>query len=168
MGPQRWRAATSATVALVLASLVGGCGGSSKSSATRATTTAPVTADTTVTTAPNYSGKDSAEFCALAATYPAKLQQLAAKVSDPSQLEPYLKELSNDVDEAVSVAPAEIKADMQLVARAVDGFVAAAARADYHFERVPADASARLQAPDVQAASARLSAYGSKVCGTKS
>jgi hypothetical protein len=169
MGRRRSAAAGWGAAAALAVALLAGCGGSSTDTATKASsTTAPVGGEATATTAPGYSGRGSARFCALLSTYSARLQDLGAKLGDPSQLKPYLQELSSDIKQAESAAPAEIKADVQLLAGVYNDFLAAVDKAGYDFTKVPAAAREKLQSAEVQAATARLSAYGTTVCGAKS
>ncbi len=139
--------------------LVAGCGGGDSDES--APTTAPADA-----TAPTFSGAGSAEFCGLVNTYTDRLTGLSRATSMPVQVRQFATELGPAIQQAVAVAPAEIKADVTLVAAAATDYLAGLQRAGYDLNRVPPEALQKFQAPDVQAATQRLQVYGQTVCGT--
>lgn len=150
---------------VVMVVLIVGCGGPSDSGVTKASTETTAEA---VTTAPTFSGKGSPQFCRLAKSYNERLAGLASKISDPSQLSPYLEELASVVEQAVAVAPSEITTDVKVLAGAVTGYVNALEKANYDYTKLPPEARDTIQSPDVQAASTRVSAYAKNVCGVTS
>ncbi len=150
-----------AIAALVVAG-VSGCssGGSSRTEGSTLATTA-----TTATTSPGSSGAN-ARFCDLFRTYSDRLSGLSRSNTTPAQVRQLAQELGSAIREAVAVAPAEIKADATLVAAAANDYLTALQQAGYDFDKVPPEAAAKFQAPDVAAAFGRLQAYGTTACGT--
>ncbi|MFN2607408.1 MAG: hypothetical protein ABR511_05860 [Acidimicrobiales bacterium] len=163
-----------ATVALASASVVAmaACGGGSTSSASgSAATSAPVAAGPSGTAGgpsptPAFTGGGSARFCSLTRTYSDNLAGLLPKLSDPSQLKPWFETLAGAIKSAADVAPPEIKADVALLSSTFGDLLTALERVNYDFGRLPSDVADRLQSADVQAASSRVSAYSTTVCGT--
>jgi hypothetical protein len=153
---------------VVAAAVVGGCGGSGSKSSKSSKTLPTQSTATGATTAPTFSGAGSARFCELVRTYRDRLAGLTGPSSTPAQRRQFGQELGPAIRQAVAVAPAEIKADVTLVAGAATDYLAALEKAGYDFGKVPPDALERFQAPDVMAASSRLEAYSRNVCGISS
>jgi hypothetical protein len=156
-------------VALALVAVAAGCGGggSSTKAAPRASTTATTATTVVPTSAFSFSGADSARFCEFTRTYYDRFAKLLVGLTgraDKGELRRVVEELTGATREAVAVAPAEIKADMQTVADAATEVVAALDRADFDSSKVPPDVAARLQAPEVKVARDRVDAYVRKVC----
>jgi hypothetical protein len=139
-----------------------GCGGGDSDET--ATTTPPTT--TAQATAPTFSGAGSGQFCQLVATYSDRVSGLSRATSTPAQVRQLSNELGSAIQQAVAVAPAEIKADVSLVAAAATDFLAGLQRAGYDLNKLPQESLQKFQAPDVQAATQRLTTYGQSVCGT--
>ena len=139
-----------------------GCGGGDSDET--ATTTPPTT--TAEATTPTFSGAGSGQFCELVKTYNDRVSGLSRATSTPAQLRQLSTELGSAIQQAVSVAPPEIKSDVTLVAAAATDFLAGLQRAGYDLNKLPQDSLQKFQAPDVQAATQRLTAYGQSVCGT--
>jgi len=167
---RRVRIVAAAAAVMAATASMAGCGGGSAKPAATATTVAAEGATLTTmagaTTASTFTGKGSAEFCGLAKTYQDRITGLATRLSDPTQLKPFLDELSKAVKQAVDVAPAEIKADVKVLADAATSYVDAFAKAGYDYTKLSPDAPQKLATPEVQAAAARLSAYSKNVCGS--
>ena len=142
---------------------VAGCGGGGDDSDETAPTIPPTTPAEATT--PTFSGRGSGEFCQLVATYSDRVSGLSRATSTPAQVRQLAGELGSAIQQAVAVAPAEIKSDVTLVAAAATDFLAGLQRAGYDLNRVPQESLQRFQAPDVQAATQRLTAYGQTVCG---
>lgn len=143
--------------------VVAACGGDSSSdtqSSTTPTTAAPAGSGS------SFSGRDSDQFCALVRTYTDRLSGLSRANTTAAQVRQLATELGSAIQQAVAVAPTEIKADVTLVSRAATDYLAALQKAGYDFGKLPQDAAARFQAPDVAAASGRLQDYSRSVCGT--
>jgi hypothetical protein len=155
------------TIGLVAVLATTACGNDSKKEssdttaapAAQATTTPGATVDT------KFTGKGSAQFCALAKTYGDKSGQLVPSLSNPAQLRTIFKDLQVAVKQAVDVAPSEIKADVTLLANFYNDFAAALEKVNYDFTKVPPDISRKLQDPQFQQATTRLDAYTKQVCG---
>ena len=143
--------------------IIAACGGDGSSDSARSTTPTTAAAAGTGTT---FSGRDSGQFCDLVRTYTARLSGLTAANTTQAQLRQLATELGSAIQQAVVVAPAEIKTDVTIVARAASDYLAALQKAGYDFAKMPQDAAAKFQAPDVVAASGRLQDYGRSVCRT--
>lgn len=159
------------TMGLLAVLVMTGCG---KSSNEKASDTTATTKAATVTTAAGgsgttvdtkFTGKGSTQFCNLAKTYSDKSGQLVPSISNPAQLRTLFKDLQVAVKEAVDVAPAEIKADVTLLASFYNDFANALDKVNYDFTKLPPDTAAKLQDPKFQAAATRLDAYSKQVCG---
>jgi hypothetical protein len=149
-------------MALSLLLAVTGCGGDD--SEETASTTPPTTSAEAPT--PTFSGPGSGQFCELVKTYNDRVSGLSRATTTPAQLRQLATELGSAIQQAVAVAPAEIKTDVTLVAAAATDYLAGLQRAGYDLGKVPPDSLRRFQAPDVQAATQRLTVYGQTVCGT--
>ncbi len=149
-------------IAVFAVAVLSACGGGDSDEA--ASTTAPTAAP--ATPPPTFSGAGSAQFCALVKTYSDRLGGLSRADSTPAQVRQFATELGSAIQQAVAVAPTEIKADVTLVAAAATDYLAGLQRAGYDLNRVPPEALQKFQAPDVQAATQRLQVYGQTVCGT--
>jgi hypothetical protein len=137
------------------------CGGGD--SEETAATTAPAAS---ATTAPVLSGRGSGEFCEMVATYGDRVTGLSRAASTPAQVQQLATELGTAIQQTVAVAPDEIKTDVTLVAAAATDFLAGLQRAGYDLNKLPQESLQKFQAPDVQAASQRLTTYAQTVCGT--
>lgn len=147
---------------VVLAVLVlGACGGGDSDDSA-----SPTTPTAAPTTAPTFSGSGSAEFCGLVNTYSDRLSGLSRANSTPAQVRQFATELGTAIQQAVAVAPAEIKNDVTLLAAAAADYLAGLQRAGYDLGKVPPESLQKFQAPDVQAATQRLQVYGQTVCRT--
>ena len=149
-------------VVLSLLLVVTGCGGGGSDE------TAPTTPPTTsvAATTPTFSGQGSGQFCELVRTYNDRVSGLSRATSTPAQVRQLATELGSAIRQAVAVAPAEIKSDVTLVAAAATDLLAGLQRAGYDLNKLPPESLQKFQAPDVQAATQRLTAYGQSVCGT--
>jgi hypothetical protein len=149
-------------IALSAVLVLTGCGGDDSDE------TAPTTPPTTsaAATTPTFSGSGSGQFCELVMTYSDRVSGLSRATSTPAQVRQLAGELGSAIQQAVAVAPAEIRSDVSLVAAAANDFLAGLQRAGYDMNRLPSESLQRFQAPDVQAATQRLTAYGQSVCGT--
>jgi hypothetical protein len=149
-------------IALFAVLVLAGCGGGDSEE------TAPTTPPTTSAgaTTPTFTGSGSGEFCGLVATYSDRVAGISRATSTPAQVRQLATELGTAIQQAVSVAPAEIKSDVTLVAAAATDYLAGLQRAGYDLNKVPPESLRKFQAPDVQAATSRLTAYGQSVCGT--
>ena len=147
----------------LLTLLLAGCGGDSDDAAPGAGPTTTAAAATPGSVDTDFTGQDSERFCELLRTYNTRFEGLG--ITDPTQLKALATEAEAALREAVALAPAEVKGDVNVVAAASTGFFKVLAQANYDFTRVTPDALAGLQTPEVQASTQRLGAYGQKVCG---
>ncbi len=179
----RWMLAMVAAVALFAAA----CGGDSDGDDAAPETTAVATdeggdagEDTTATTAAapdgtsapkediEVSGDPNSEWCQLASTVQTQLDGVEA---DPFSFfsEAGLTQLTSALDQAVQVAPPEIRSD---VAASRDAFAELGALfAEYDFDILsvpPAELEAAVDQDAVSAAGDRIQAYNEQVCGIES
>lgn len=140
-----------------MAGLVGlaGCGGEDEEAATTTTTAAPSTASTTTTVA--FTGEGSEEFCAVSRDNVDLFRQGDALASDPDRLGETLREAAPAVRQAASVAPEEIRADVDVLAAAYESALAS-------FEAGSLDLSAFIS-PRNAASYQKLARYWTEVCG---
>lgn len=146
-----------ATLAVLLLAACGG-GGSDDSSSPTVVTAPPAS------TAPTFSGSGSSQFCQLANTYRDRVASLGGATTTAAQVRQLVTELSSAIDQAVAVAPPEIKADVTILAAAARDYAAGLRQAGYDIGKVPDSALQKFRAPDAQEASSRLQAYDETVC----
>jgi hypothetical protein len=124
------------------------------------------------TTAPNFSGSGSKEFCAQAKGFQDTFGSNDAfgQSSDPAQLKDDFSKAEDALKQLESSAPDEIKADVKTVSESLSSLIAVFESANYDFTKLAQDpaALAKLESFDsqeVQDASTRIEAYFSQVCG---
>ncbi len=140
-----------------------GCSGGGDDEASQ--TTAPANApSTTVVVTPTFTGQDSAQYCALAKTYADRFSSVGANPT-PAALRAATREGQTAIAQAVNVAPAEIKADIQFLANTFNGLQAELERVNFDVSRLPPTALSQLSTPQFQAATTRFQAYTRTVCG---
>jgi hypothetical protein len=134
-----------------------------------ATTSPTETSTTTSTPSPTFTGDASSPFCAL-------LDDLAlddavdAEATDPAAVGEAFRSVVAVLDEAAALAPAEILADVTLVADGMDALDDALAAVGYDYDALAASGAAdevltAVNDPAFADAGARLAAYRSQVCG---
>lgn len=157
------RRALVTTVLLTL--LLAACGGDSDDAGPAAVTTTTTTAGTATPGSidTNFTGQGSEQFCGLARSYRERLDRLGT--TDPTQLRGLANEAQTAIKEAQVAAPPEIKGDVQVVAAASLAFFEQLGRVNYDLTKMPPDAAAVFQRPEVQASTQRVGAYTEKVCG---
>jgi imidazolonepropionase-like amidohydrolase len=148
-------------VILLLTALFGlaACGSDSK------TENASDTGDAVTTEVPDSKGGADA-YCGLATKY-SGLEKAFTPGADAATLKSSLETAKNALDDAVKVAPSEIKADVKVIANAYGPFIEAMAKANFDFTKVnPQDpAFADIQKPEVAEAAQRIEAWGKAHCG---
>lgn len=149
-------------LALVLLSACSGGDDDGKDAAP--TTSAPaVTAAPGATTTPTFTGQNSSQFCGLARTYNERFTSVGANAT-PAQLRTVAREGQTAITEAVRTAPAEIKPDVEVVARTFTTLLAELEKVNFEITRLPPTALQALSAPDFQASTQRFQTYLRDVC----
>jgi hypothetical protein len=150
------------SMGLVAAIGLTGCGGGSgeKAAPTTVSTSPPVTAALV--------GNDQAAspFCQLARTYTDKFTALlgSAQSNDAAKLKAASTDAESAIRQAQATAPAEIKADVTVVATTAKDALAALQKNNFDLNKTP-DAVSKLQEPAFQASFAKLNAYARAHCG---
>ena len=129
----------------------------SQSSATTATSVRPV--DT------SFTGEGSAEFCNFITTFTEGSQNVSPNAS-PAVLEASFRDALTAINQAVAVAPAEIKGDVVAIADTFEGVVTAVSTANFDLARVDASTLQSLQSEGFLDAVTRLQSYLTTVCKT--
>jgi|GEM_PF-3344731 len=115
------------------------------------------------------------EYCDLIRTYQDEGDAFdtlfSAADADPAQMKAGFEKMGGMIDDLSSKAPADIKADVEIVAKATNALIDLLDKYDYDFMAMVSDeaASAELETlmggDDVGAASERLDAWGETTCG---
>ena len=149
-----------AGLGLVAALGLTACGGGSSKTATATTvaTTVPVT-----TTVPTGNDQANTPFCKLAKTYTEKYSSLLSAAADPVKLKAATTDAESAIRQAQSTAPAEIKADVTVVATTASQVVAALQKNNFDVGKTPE--VSKLQDPGFQASFAKLNSYTVAHCG---
>ncbi|HAN35296.1 MAG: hypothetical protein KAY11_11225 [Ilumatobacteraceae bacterium] len=122
------------------------------------------------------SGGSSGDYCARIAAYKAKSDELDVVFSDtpdPAKVEDAFVTMQTMISDMKNGAPAEIKADVITMSAAIDNVVAIFSKYDWDFTALAAapdfaELQDQLAGADMQAASDRLEAYSTSVCGIAS
>lgn len=149
-------------VALVL---LGGCSGDDKDKAS----STPTTSASAVTTTgrpvdSSFTGQNSAQFCTLAKTYNDRFSTVNT-ASTPAQLRIVAQEGRTAINQAASAAPAEIKADVQVIANTFGALIGELEKVNFDVSKMSPTAVSSLQAPEFQTSTTRFQAYLRSVCG---
>lgn len=143
--------------------LVAGCGGGSSTASTSTTTTGATGATTggnTSTTSPSFSGSKNSKYCNLARQF---LQTTSVNPSGDTKTA--FQQFDALVAQYLAAVPSDIKADAETLVNDIKQLEVAVKAANYDFTKLkPADL-APLQDPKFAAASNRIDAYDSQVCG---
>jgi hypothetical protein len=154
-------------VLVCLASLAfAGCGGGKDDTSTAATDAGSKAAGGTATTVDtDFSGKGSGDFCDLARKYEQEFDKSGSSQT-PADVEKEYKDLASAIDKLVGEAPSEIKADASKVNGAFKDLNTLLAKYHYDFSKIPESEAqnAKLDDPEIQAASNRVESYFEKVC----
>lgn len=129
--------------------------GATPTSAGTATTARPV--DT------SFTGEGSEEFCQFITTFTEGSQNVSPTAS-PAELETSFREALAAIDQAVSVAPGEIKNDVTSIADTFERVVTAVSTADFNLDRVDTTTLEALQSEGFLDAVTRLQAYLTTIC----
>lgn len=149
--------------AAVLSALVlAGCGG--KGSSSTATTAASPT--TTVpggsTTTPSFTGSKSSKYCELARQLPSAA---TADLSDAAKMKALFQQFDTFAAQFLAVVPAAIKTDADTVVNGLKQLETSLKAVNYDVTKVDPNALSSLTDPNFIAATDRIDAYDSQVCG---
>ena len=103
-------------------------------------------------------------FCQLARTYTEKFSGLLIAANDPVKLRAATTDAESAIRQAQATAPAEIKADVTVVATAAKDALTALQKNNFDLSRTP-EALTRLQEPAFQTSFASLNRYSRAHCG---
>ncbi len=146
------------SVALTAVLGLAGCGGGGDEEAAPPTTSLPPT------TAAVGNDQAGTPFCQLARTYTEKYSSILTVANDPARLRAATTDAESAIRQAQSTAPAEIKADVTLVASTAGQVLTALQRNNFDLSRTP-DVLTRLQEPSFQTALSNVNRYGRAHCG---
>ena len=158
------RTVATCVVALVM---LAGCSGGDDKAASTATTAGGAAAGPTTTVRPvstSFSGANSAQFCALARTYNDRFTSVGSNPT-PAQLRTVTREGQTAITQAVAAAPAEIKPDVEVLARVFGAMLTALEAVNFDAPKLPPTALAGLSSPEFTASTQRFQAYTKSVCG---
>jgi hypothetical protein len=149
--------------AAVLSALVlAGCGG--KGSSSTATTAANPT--TTVgagsTTTPSFTGSKSSKYCELARQLPSPA---TADLTDAAKMKALFQQFDTFAAQFLAVVPAAIKTDADTVVNGLKQLETSLKAVNYDVTKVDPSALSSLTDPNFIAATDRIDAYDSQVCG---
>lgn len=126
------------------------------------------TAAATSTTAPvppSFSGEGSERFCEQARVAEADLERLSTVGASPEAARAVFTSTAAAVRTLADVAPAEIAADARVMAGAYEDLVRGLEQVRWELARLPPEAAAKVDSPQVQVAGDRLRTYEQQVCG---
>ena len=156
--------AACAVAVLVLA----GCSGGDDDDAAPTTSAPAVTAGGPTTTVrpvnTSFSGANSAQFCSLARTYNERFTSVGSNPT-PAQLRTVAREGQTAITQAVGAAPAEIKPDVEVLARTFGGLLTELEGVNFEVTRLPPASLTALSSPEFTTATTRFQAYTRSVCG---
>ena len=138
-----------------------GCGGGDDEEAAPTTTAPPPTVTTTPVLGNDQAGTP---FCQLARTYTERFSALLPAASDPARLRAATTDAEAAIRQAQATAPAEIKADVTLVATTAREVLAALQKNNFDLGGTP-EAITKLQEPRFTAALGDVNRYGRAHCG---
>lgn len=156
---RRARMIPAACLVAVLA--LAGCSGSDDDES-GATTSTPTTVRPVNT---SFTGQDSAEFCQYVNTFTTGSQAISPSAS-PAALQASITEAQTAIDKAVSVAPGEIKGDVEIVATTFKQVTDAVTAAGFDITRMNVEAVAPLQSDAFLDSVTRMQAYLANICGS--
>ena len=117
------------------------------------------------TTSPRFSGEGSERFCSQARTANETLKQpVGPGDTAPDAVRARFTLAADTMRDLTEVAPAEIEGDVRVLAEAYDEMLDGLEDAGWDPTRLSAEASAKLEAPELRTSSERLLAYEEQVC----
>lgn len=111
-----------------------------------------------------YSNSELKEKTTPTRTYTERFSSVGSNPS-PAQLRTVAQEGQTAITQAVAAAPAEIKPDVEVLARTFGNLITELERVNYDATRLPPGALQALQAPEFTQATTRFQAYSRSVCG---
>lgn len=111
-----------------------------------------------------FSGADSAAFCGDLQTFGAKYADVVAPTTTPDQLRTLWAELTAAIAKLEGEAPSEIHEAVTILRARIEGVTPAFEAAGYVLADVPQADRDEFQDPAAQAATDKISAYGTQVC----
>ncbi len=160
--PSRRARVVPAACLVALLPLVG-CSDDKKDASGTSTSLSPGSTARSVDT--RFTGEGSGEFCQFITTFTEGSQSLSPNAT-PAELEAEFREALGAIDQAVSVAPAEIKGDVEVIADTFERVVTAVSTAGFQLDQVDASTLQELQSENFLDGVARLQAYLTSVCRT--
>jgi hypothetical protein len=112
----------------------------------------------------SFTGQNNTQFCALAKTYTDRSAGVN-RATTPDQLRASVQESRSTINQVATAAPAEIKADSQILANAFGTLFTELEKANFDPTRLSLTAFAPLQAPEFTQATTRFQAYLRTICG---
>ena len=158
----RWTRALPVTC-LVACLALAGCSSSDDGDSAASSTTVPAVTTSTRTVDTRFTGEGSADFCKFIADFSASQQQVSATAT-PASLEIAFRDSLTAIDQAVEVAPAEIKPDVVKISETFKSVQTAAAAVNFEVAKMSADAIGVLQDPEFLDSVTRMQAYLTNVC----
>ena len=147
---------------------LGACGGGSGTGdGGGSATTAGGAGGSPATTTLASGAVSGSEYCTLARSYAKAFERFGQPGTSADQ-RAYYQSASADINKAVSVAPAEIKGEVQTMAGVLQSLVTALESINYDFTRVsslPPDLIAKLMDRQFIDAATKVSAYSRDKCG---
>lgn len=110
-----------------------------------------------------FTGQGSAEFCNEARTYSERSKNVAAP-STPAQVRSVAQEGQAAINQAVNLAPTEIKPDIQVIAAAFGSMLSELEKVNFDVSKVTPATFAKLQEPQFATSTQRFQAYVANVC----
>ncbi|MGH9225641.1 MAG: hypothetical protein ACRD2W_18070 [Acidimicrobiales bacterium] len=157
------RLARGGAAALVLLAGLGACS-DGRGSESSSPTTAPLPG---ATTAVGGIPAPAADYCGLARLY-AKAFERFGQPGTSLELRSYYRDATAAMDQALPLAPAEIRSDLPVVADGLKALVAGLEGIGYDFSRVsslPPNLIARMMSQQLIQASTKVATYSRDTCG---
>jgi hypothetical protein len=127
-----------------------------------------VTASQPTTNAPAATSSPGGGFCDLIRTYRQRLTDLEQQgLGDPGRMGQFMSDVMAALDQAVRIAPGDVRADITLIRDATKNYATMLATAGYDVRKLPPRADNPLLRADVQAANERQATYVTQACGAQ-
>jgi hypothetical protein len=162
--PNRLRSKGFAGAAVLLLGAAAGCGGGASVASNAAGATSEAAAAVTVSVPVRTTVKvtGGGDFCRAIA---AAVNKQSAAGTSSQEIASRVATVRKEEEQAVSLAPSSIKADVVRVLAASDAVWSALAKVNYDYSQLKASDMSALSSPETAAAEGRLTAYMSGTCG---